>query len=88
MGVRVMSSDDCVEDCASVSYSRVDTTRVGAILDCSSTEQCGSVAGSTSLLSSEVDTNNHYFDYVIPSCLNLSLGRERWFHEYHANLKK
>jgi hypothetical protein len=83
-----MSSDDCVEGCTSVSSSGVDTTRVGALLDCSSFELCGSVADTTPLLSSEVDTNNHYFDYVIPSCLNLSLGRERWFHEYHANLKK
>ena len=79
---------DCFEECTSVSSSGVDTTRVGALLDCSSFELCGSVADTTPLLSSEVDTNNHYFDYVIPSCLNLSLGRERWFHEYHANLKK
>ena len=29
------SSDDCVEDCISVSSSEGGTTRVGAMLDCS-----------------------------------------------------
>ncbi len=39
------------EGCTSVSSSGVDITRVGAILNCSSSELCDSISGSASLLS-------------------------------------
>ena len=39
-------SEDCIEDCTSVSLSEGDTIMVGALLDCS--ELCGSISTSES----------------------------------------
>ena len=47
------SSDDCIEDCTSVSSSEGETIRVGALLDCSLLD-C--VEDCTSVSSSEGDT--------------------------------